>query len=80
MYIKENIMRRIRVLEHKYIMNLPIIIAKYEDGKVECFEGIPTDELFREENPIIKTWGSEFAEMLNIIINPVQNRKIEDFE
>ena len=81
MYGQGSIIRRIALLEQKYLVKLPVVMAEYEDGTVVCFEGTPPiGELARKENPVVKICGSEFAEMLNAIIKPVPNRNFDDFE
>ena len=81
MYGQGSIIKRIRVLEQKYLVPLPVIIVEYADRTTACFEGmLPIEELFKEDNPVVKTYGSEFAELLNVIINSVPNRNIEDYE
>ena len=38
------------------------------------------EDMFREDNHIVRAWGSEFADMVNTLLHPVPNRNIEDFE
>lgn len=80
-YRMNSVMKRLKQLEQKYGINLPEVVAELADGtKVTC-KGTPSaDLLFDKENPIIKTSGSQFAELINAIINPLPNRNIEDFE
>ena len=60
---------------------IPEVVAIYADGATTTYKGAPLCESFFDEvNPIIKTYGSEFAELLNAIINPVENRYLENYE
>lgn len=77
----KDIIRRLEQLEKRFENNQPIVYAEYQNGECIKYEGPPpVEHMFRNDNPIIKTYGSEFAELLNAIIQPVPNRNIEDYE
>lgn len=77
----KDIMARLERLEKICKATLPLVLAEYADGNQSTFYGLPpTEDILREDNPIVRTSGSEFAELLNAVINPVPNRNIEDYE
>lgn len=78
---KQSIILRLEELERKNGLTLPVVNAEYQDGSVVKYNGLPPIEhLFREDNPIIKTFGSEFADLINALIHPLPNREFSDFE
>ena len=80
-YRMNNVIKRIKQLELLYGSNIPEVIAEFADGTKTTCKGVPPAEmLFNTENPIIKTSGNKFADLVNVIINPVPNRNIEDYE
>ena len=77
----DSIMRRLKELERKSEAILPIVFAEYQYGDTAIYRGLPPmDHIFREVNPIVRTWGSDFANMVNELLHPAPNRHIEDFE
>lgn len=75
------IIRRLEVLEKRFGGTLPEVITEYRNGETVTYKGLPPMEhIFRLENPIIKTWGSDFADLVNDTIHPLPNRDIEDYE
>ena len=78
---RKSIIARLEDLEKNCGSVLPLVKAKYANGDVVDYYGLPPiDDLFRDENPIMQTFGSEFAELVNTILHPCPNRNIEDFE
>ncbi len=76
-----NILARLEELERKSGADIPTVNAEYQNGERIKYHGLPpVDHLFREDNPIIKTSGSDFAELVNAMIHPKDNRSIEAFE
>ena len=76
-----DIIARLERLEKICKVTLPVVVAEYSDGHQSTFYGLPPiEDILREDNPIIRTSGSEFAELLNAVIKPVPNRNIEDYE
>lgn len=74
------IYRRLIELEKKSGAVLPVVFAEYQNSETVTYKGLPPiNHIFRSENPIIRTWGSDFADMVNELIHPVPNRCIEDF-
>lgn len=77
----DSIMRRLKELERKSEAALPIVFAEYQNRDTAIYRGLPPmDHIFREVNPIVRTWGSDFANMVNELLHPAPNRHIEDFE
>lgn len=73
--------KRLRVLESRLGSNIPDVFAEYADGHIEKFRGLPPIEyIFKEDNIIVRTYGSSFANLVNAIMHPEPNRKIEDYE
>lgn len=78
---RNEILKRLMELERKIGQNLPEVYAEYNNGdKVKYYGLPPIDHLFREDNPINRTYGSSFADLINVLIHPIPNRNIEDFE
>lgn len=78
---KQSIISRLEELERNHLMVLPVVNAEYQNGHKVKYNGLPPMEhLFGEENPIIKTSGSEFADLVNAMIHPLPNREFSDFE
>lgn len=79
--MNRDIIRRIEQLEKRFENNQPIVYAEYQNGECAKYEGLPPlEHICAEDNPIVHTYGSEFADLLNAIIHPVPNRYIEDYE
>lgn len=77
----KSIISRLEELEKRSGGVLPLVIAEYQNGERMEYKGLPPIEDFqRVDNPIVQTSGSEFADLVNVIIHPVPNRNIEDFE
>ena len=74
------IIDRIQALEKKCTDTLPVVIAAFQNGERATYKGCPPLEHFKGDNPIVETSGSEFADMLNVVLHPIQNRDIADFE
>ena len=75
------IITRLENLERRNGLTLPVVIAEYQNGETIDYRGLPPiDHLLREDNPIIKTSGSDFAELVNAMIHPVDSRNIDAFE
>ena len=75
------IVKRIDRIERLHGKGFPEVVAIYADGTQITHKGSPPIEhLVSESNPIIRTFGSEFADMINAIIHPVSNRNIENYE
>lgn len=78
---KRSIIARLEELEKKCGSTLPVVNAEYQNGEKATYYGLPPIEhLFRDDNPIIKTHGSEFAELVNVVLHPLPNRDISNFE
>lgn len=79
--MQRDIVRRLKELEQRAGSNLPDVIAEYQDGSRVLYKGLPPiEDIFSENNPIIRTAGSEFADLVNSILHPVPNRNIEELE
>ena len=77
-YRMNSVMKRLKQLEQQYGSNIPEVIAEFADGTKNTYKGIPPAELlFDTENPTIKTSGSKFADLVNVIINPEYYFKAE---
>lgn len=77
----ETVKRRLEELERRSGATLPGVFAEYQNGDTVTYRGLPPmDQIFRPENPIVRTWGSDFADMVNVLLHPVPNRHIEDLE
>lgn len=78
---KRAVLNRLKKLEQGLGTNLPEVYARYENGTIKKYQGMPPiEDMFCTENPIVSTYGSEFADLIDIIMHPVENRNIEDFE
>lgn len=76
-----SIIARLEELERKNGLTLPVVNAEYQSGETVKYNGLPPmKHLFRDENPIVKTFGSEFADLVNALIHPLPNREFSDFE
>ncbi len=72
---------RLQQLEKRSGSMLPEVVAEYQNGDKIKYRGLPPMEhLFCEDNPIINTSGSDFAELVNALIHPLPNREFSDFE
>ena len=79
--MQKETMTRLQQLEKKSGSMLPEVIAEYQNGDKVKYRGLPPmDHLFREDNPVIKTSGSDFAGLVDTLIHPVPNREFSDFE
>ena len=77
----KSIIARLEELERKSGLNLPVVYARYQNGETVKYYGLPPmGELFNDENPIIMTYGSSFADLVDALIHPVPNRDIEELE
>ena len=74
------IIDRIQALEKKCTDPLPVVIAVYQNGERATYKGCPPLEHFKGDNPIMETSGSEFADMINVVLHPMPDREIADFE
>lgn len=74
------IIDRIQALEKKCTNPLPVVIAVYHNGERVTYKGCPPLEHFEGNNRIVETSGSEFADMLNVVLHPMADRDISDFE
>ena len=75
---KRSIIAKLEKLEAQHGC-IPVVIAEYEDGNIVEYRGLPPIEhLF--DDKIKRTYGSEFADLVNTIIHPVSDRNFEDFE
>ncbi len=78
---RKSIISRLEKLEKEYKDCIPLVYAEYRNGDVVTYKGMPpVDDITSNTNPIIRTYGSDFAEMVNVVIHPKPNRFIEDFE
>lgn len=78
---KRSIIARLEELEKRCGNNLPVVNVTYRNGDGATFYGIPpVEDIFSEENPIVRAWGSEFADMVDTLLHPLPNRNIDDFE
>lgn len=78
---RRSILMRLKKLEKGLCTNLPEVYAVYEDGTIKQYQGTPPfDDIFSVNNPIVRTYGSCFADLINSIIHPLENRNIGDFE
>ena len=78
---RRSILARLEELEKRCGSNLPVVNVIYQNGDSATFYGTPpAEDMFREDNHIVRAWGSEFADMVNTLLHPVPNRNIEDFE
>lgn len=78
---KRALYSRLKRLENALMDNLPVVDIKRQDGTITRFYGTPPyEELFNLVNPVVKAYGSSFAELLDVVIHPVPNRYIEELE
>ena len=56
---------------------LPKVIVEYAGGHEETFLGYPGNEKLEKA---IRTYGSDFAQLIDVILHPAPNRNIEDLE
>lgn len=78
---KRALYSRLKRLENALTNNLPVVDIKRQDGTITRFYGTPPyEELFNLVNPVVKAYGSSFAELLDVVIHPVPNRYIEELE
>lgn len=58
-----------------------MVIVEYENGDVRKHVGAPPiEDWTNKENPMKKMYGSPFASLLGIILNPAPDRDINDYE
>lgn len=81
--MNKSIKSRLEKLEKNMLRQgkLPKVVLRYEDGSETIHGGFPPIEnIMRGDNPAVLAYGSEFADMVNLIMHPVPNRNIEELE
>ncbi len=59
---------------------MPMVILHYQNGREVAAYGYDALRMALEDNTIISASGGDIAGLINAIIHPLPNRRIEDYE